>query len=70
MAGIGVADSVVLSILAFVLGSYYVRMLPKNYLNSKGNLFERMYNTSTSTATRITTAAKATGTNSKSNTPS
>ncbi|XP_022667694.1 lipoma HMGIC fusion partner-like 3 protein [Varroa jacobsoni] len=35
LAGIGVADSVVLSILAFVLGSYYVRMLPKNYLNSK-----------------------------------
>ena len=37
LAGIGVADSVVLSILAFVLGSYYVKMLPKNYLNSKGN---------------------------------
>lgn len=36
LAGIGVADSVVLSILAFVLGSYYVKMLPKNYLNSKG----------------------------------
>ncbi|OQR74205.1 lipoma HMGIC fusion partner 4 protein-like [Tropilaelaps mercedesae] len=35
LAAIGVADSVVLSILAFVLGSYYVRMLPKNYLNSK-----------------------------------
>lgn len=38
LAGIGVADSVVLSILAFVLGSYYVKMLPKNYLNSKGKL--------------------------------
>ncbi|XP_015790527.1 LHFPL tetraspan subfamily member 3 protein [Tetranychus urticae] len=40
LAMIGVVDCAVLSILAFILGTRYVKMLPDQYLNTSGSVYK------------------------------